>query len=124
MNTKLLAAAALIAVLAGCATSAPPLSSIVLINADHLAKMIEVKPLQTQTTETGTLRVWFDVKNLTKTRMMVEGRASFVGAGGQPVESPTAWQRLFIESESSGAVQFLSMVTTARQIKIELREGR
>ncbi len=115
--------AACAALLAACASTVPVPPEVTLIGADRLAKLVDVAAPQMSDTATGTRRAMLSVHNRTKARLMVEGRARFSGDGGQPNEAPGAWQQLFIEPESNGALQFLSLSAAARQVHIELREG-
>lgn len=117
------AAVAAAITLAACATTASTPQGVTLIDAERLSRLISVTQPQVAPTETGTSRSWLGLRNLGKARLMIEGRATFGGAGGQPVEAASAWQRVTIEPESSGTLQFLSMSTAARQVTIELREG-
>lgn len=118
---KRLSLAASLAVLAGCATA--PVPGITYIGAPRVTQLIESSAPQMAATETGTLKTWITIRNRSKTKVMVEGRASFTGDKGQAIEAPTGWQSVFIEAESSASLQFLSMSTGARQVNIELREG-
>lgn len=113
--------AASLAALAGCATA--PVPGVTYIGAPRVTQLIESNAPQMAATETGTLKAWITIRNRSKTKLMVEGRASFTGDKGQPIEAPTGWQSVFIEGESSASLQFLSMSTAARQVNIELREG-
>lgn len=119
---QILTLAASLVALAGCATAPAP-SGITYIGAPRMTQLIEASTPQMAATETGTLRTWVTIRNRSKTKLMVEGRASFTGDKGQPIEAPTGWQSVFIEGESSAGLQFLSMSAAARQVNIELREG-
>lgn len=114
--------AAVLTGLAGC-ISAPPPAGVTLIDAPRVSQLLEVSTPHLSATETGTLRAQVSVRSLAKGRMMVEGRARFLGENGQALEAPTGWQAVFIEGESAGTLQFLSMSTAARQVTVEIREG-
>lgn len=111
------------AVLAACATAPLLPREVTLINAERMHTLVEVSAPQMSDTATGTRRAVLPVHNRTKARLMVEGRARFGGAAGQPDEAPGAWQNLFIEPQSDGSLQFLSLSGAAREVHIELREG-
>lgn len=114
--------AAVLTGLGGC-VSAPPPAGVTIIDAQRVSQLLEVGTPQLSATETGTLRALVSVRSLAKGRMMVEGRARFLGENGQTLEAPTSWQAVFIEGESSGTLQFLSMSAAARQVTVEIREG-
>lgn len=106
----------------GCASSSAP-KDVTYIESKQMTKLIEVGEPQSVRTETGTLKGWIIVKNRSKRKIMVEGRATFLGASDEPIEAPTGWIPLFVEVESEGTLQFLSMTTAAKKVKIDLREG-
>jgi hypothetical protein len=122
LSSKCIIAAACLFTLAGCATAPVP-AGVSLVNANRMAELVEAGPPQLSPTETGTLRASMSLRNRTKGRLMIEGRAVFTGDKGQPVEAPSGWQQVFIETDSVGTLQFLSMSSAARQVTIELREG-
>lgn len=115
--------AACAALLAACAATAIVPREVTLIGAERMGKLVDVGPVQMSDSATGTRRAMVALHNRSKSRLMVEGRARFSGDGGQPAEAPGAWQQLFIEPESDGTLQFLSLSAAARQVNIELREG-
>lgn len=110
-------------VLTACTAVQTIPQGVILIGSERLSTLIEASAPQSAATETGTMRTVLSVRNHSKLHLMIEGRAVFAGERGEPVESPGAWQRLFIEGESSGTLQFLSMSSAARRATIELREG-
>ena len=115
--------AAVLTGLAGC-VSAPPPAGVTLIDAPRMSQLVEVSAPQLSATETGTLKALVSIRSLAKGRMMVEGRARFLGENGQALEAPTGWQAVFIEGESAGTLQFLSMRAAVRQVTVEIREGK
>lgn len=119
---RVLAAAACLSALAGCITAPPP-PGVTYVHASTLSGLVEAGAPQLTPTDTGTLRAVLPLKNLAKGRLMIEGRATFVGDRGQTVEAPSGWQHVFIEPDSAAVLQFQSMASAARQVTIELREG-
>lgn len=117
--------AAATAILVGCASAPAPKApaGITIIGSEAFASSIEVDPIRTELTETGTTRAWVGVRNRSKAKIMIEGRSNFTGSGGRPVESAGAWQALFIEPGAHGTVQFLSMSSAANNVAIDIREG-
>lgn len=114
----LVAGAALL--LAGCA-SAPSLPhGVSLIDAERLSKLLQVQEPAVSRTPTGTLRVSVPVHNISPGRLVVEGRATFRGAG---TEAPTGWRRVFINKESQETLEFSSLSRQATDFQVELREG-
>lgn len=122
MKITSLIATMMLAGLAACAgpVAAPP--NVTLINAARLQTLIEAEPMQTSPTEAGTLRATLAVRNRSKAKLMIEGRAIFEGARGQ--ENPSGWQHVFIERDSQAMLQFSSLGTDARSARIELREAQ
>lgn len=105
------------AVLTACATAPVVPREVTLIGAERMNTLVEVSAPQMSDTATGTRRAVLPVHNRTKARLMVEGRARFSD------ETPGAWQPLFIEPQSDGSLQFLSLSGAAREVHVELREG-
>lgn len=108
--------------LLGCASSSAP-KDVNYIESKQMSELIEAENPQSVRTETGTLKGWIVIKNRSKKKIMVEGRATFLGASDEPIEAPTGWIPLFVEVESEGTLKFLSMTTAAKKVKIDLREG-
>ncbi|GAB3459030.1 hypothetical protein GCM10027321_15810 [Massilia terrae] len=122
MKIKSLLATMILACLAACAGPAPMPAGVTMINPVRLQSLIEAEPMQTSPTGTGTLRATLAVRNRSKAKLMIEGRAIFEGARGQ--ENPTGWQHVFIERDSQAMLQFSSLGTDARSARIELREAQ
>ena len=70
---------------------------------------------------TGTLQVAVPVRNISPGRLVVEGRATFRGAGR--TEAPSGWRRVFINKDSLETLEFSSLGTQANDFQVELREG-
>jgi len=105
-----------------CAHLAPSASNnITLINASRLSKLIDVSEPVYQRSDSGTLSARCQVVNRANTRMKVEARATFNSATA--TEEPSGWQLVFIERDSSAAMNFLSLSAQATAAKIEIREA-
>ena len=118
---SLLTALAAAALLAACATPKPLPHGISLIDAERLKTRIEVDEPMTSRTDTGTLRVVVPVRNKIDGRIVIEGRAVFVGSAGP--EAASGWKRVFINKDSSEMLEFLSLSDRASDYRVELREG-
>jgi hypothetical protein len=113
------AAAALL--LAGCAAPPPLPHGVSLIDAERMARLVQVQEPEVGRTRTGTLQVAVPVRNNSPGRLVVEGRATFRGAGGP--EAPSGWRRVFINKDSLETLEFSSLGTQANDFHVELREG-
>lgn len=123
-NIKKIVVAVSLATMSACASvkvTAP--SGVTYINSEQMIKLIVADTPQSAFTETGTMGTSISIKNLSNKRVMIEGRATFIGESGALIESPSGWYPTFIEGGSSGSLQFLSISTAAKQVSIELREG-
>ena len=117
----LLTALTAAALLAACATPKPLPHGISLIDAERLKTRIEVDEPMTSRSDTGTLRVVVPVRNKVDGRIVIEGRAVFVGSAGS--EAASGWKRVFINKDSSEMLEFLSLSDRASDYRVELREG-
>ena len=118
---SLLTALTAAALLAACATPKPLPHGISLIDAERLKTRIEVDEPMTSRSDTGTLRVVVAVRNKVDGRIVIEGRAVFVGSAGS--EAASGWKRVFINKDSSEMLEFLSLSDRASDYRVELREG-
>ena len=118
---SLLTALTAAALLAACATPKPLPHGISLIDAERLKTRIEVDEPMTSRSDTGTLRVVVPVRNKVDGRIVIEGRAVFVGSAGS--EAASGWKRVFINKDSSEMLEFLSLSDRASDYRVELREG-
>ena len=116
-----LAAAAAAVLLAGCATPPPALPrGVSLIDAERLGPMLHVQEPAVARTRTGTLQVSVPVRNVSASRLVLEGRATFRGAAA---EAPSGWRRVFINKDSAETLEFSSLSAQASDFQVELREG-
>ncbi|MEW5904331.1 MAG: hypothetical protein AB1722_08325 [Pseudomonadota bacterium] len=101
-----------------------PEATIIMVDEKHLEDVVEVNDVQSGRTETGTLRVWGELKNLTDQRILIEVRAAFRGDDKRVVEKAGGWSRVFIDPNSTQDFELLSTVKDASQFLLEVRAGR
>lgn len=119
LNT--LKAFVLLALLSAC--NSLPSTSVILIDEDVLSRKIEVGEVQSGRTETGTLKVWGDIKNQTRENLMVEIRTSTLGKQKLALEKAGSWTRVFIKPNSISNFELLSTQEKAEEFVLEVREG-
>lgn len=122
----------------GCALnegSHPPLNIVhpntqvrlnnVSILDDAIANKIAVQGSGAKRTQTGTLKVWTQLRNRTDYPLQIEGRVQFFDAERTPVEGPTAWQRVHLQPNSITTYKEISAkLHEPKYYFIEIREGR
>lgn len=101
-----------------------PEATIIMVDEKHLEDVVEVNDVQSGRTDTGTLRVWGGLKNLTDQRILIEVRAAFRGDDKRVVEKAGGWSRVFIDPNSTQDFELLSTVKDASQFLLEVRAGR
>lgn len=76
-------------------------------------------------TETGTLEVWATLRNRTNYPLQIEGRTNFFTENEAPIDTPTAWSRVFLPELGTGVYKAKStLIHGIKYYMIELREGR
>lgn len=86
---------------------------------------IAVEATNSTRSETGTLQVWATLRNRTDYPLQIEGRTHFFGPGQEPVEGPTAWQRVYLDANSVAHYkEFSTKIKGIEYYYIEIREGR
>ena len=75
-------------------------------------------------TDSGVLEAWVELRNRSRHPLQVEARTSFYGEGQEPMEGPTAWQRVFLPPNSVGMYREFATKHGAAYYYIEIREGR
>jgi hypothetical protein len=74
---------------------------------------------------TGTLEVFAVIRNRTDFPQQIELRTQFFDSNGAPVEGPTAWKRLTLDSQSVNSYTEYSVGTSSiAHYYVEVREGR
>ena len=92
---------------------------------DRRRSKIAVEATDSKRTQTGTLQVWATLRNRTDYPLQIEGRTHFYGPDQDPVEGPTAWQRLHLPANSVGHYkEFSTRIEGIEFYYIEIREGR
>jgi hypothetical protein len=96
-----------------------------VLTDDAISRKIAVEDQGSRRTATGTLQVWATLRNRTNFRLQVEVRVQFFDADKQPLEGPTAWQRLALPANTIASWQENSIGTTQVAYYFgEIREGR
>lgn len=72
----------------------------------------------------GALQTHATFRNRTDFTQQLECRVQFFGSQEEPVEGPSAWQRIILPPLGVGTYQESSMVNHAAYYYVEVREGR
>lgn len=139
MNTKLLlpfAAAAALALFAGCATEPGPLTpqdttkytventeKFVLLDKPTQAS-VTCTGLQERTLPDGRIEVVANVKNREARRIQVQINCVFKDEQGFSTGDETPFQTLILAEHSTEAVRFTAMNTLAKKYTIRVRQAR
>jgi uncharacterized protein YcfL len=74
---------------------------------------------------TGTLEVFAVIRNRTDFPQQIELRTQFFDSSGAPVEGPTAWKRVILDTQSVNSYTEFSIGTSnIAHYYVEVREGR
>ena len=116
-------------ILSACTTTTPiKMNSVAIIDTSLQSLQGDVISVETTTsrrTPTGTVEAIAVLRNRTDSPIQVEGRIQFFDDQKIPVESPTAWQRIFLNPNSVETFRgYSSKVEGIHDFYIELREGR
>lgn len=85
---------------------------------------IAVETTDSRRTPTGTLEAWATLRNRTDFDLQIEGRTTFFDDRKRPIETPTAWRRVFLPANSIGSYSELSTGVGVAYYYIEVREAR
>ncbi len=90
------------------------------------ASKVAVEDTNADLTNTGTIRAYALVRNRSTYPLQLEGRTHFFDREKRPLESPTAWQRMFLPPNGIASYESLSTsrVGEVGYYYIEMREGR
>lgn len=103
--------------------SAMPLNTVNITDVGITNKVL-VQAVGARRTQAGTLEVWSRLVNCTDYALQVEGRTQFLDQAQAPVESPSAWQRVYLPPRTVGTYNEKSTKSDeARTYLIEIREG-
>ncbi|MBC7365993.1 MAG: YcfL family protein [Undibacterium sp.] len=135
-SLSLLAAAASLVLLAGCATEPGPFTpqDTTRYTVENTEKFVLLdKPTQTSVTCTGLqervlgdgrLEVVANVKNRENRRIQVQINAVFKDEQGFSTNDETPFQTLILAENSTEAVRFTAMNTLAKKYTIRVRQAR
>ena len=139
MNTQplaSLASAAILALLAGCATQPgpfPPLDTtkFTLENTERFVLLdqpaqysVTCTGLQERPLADGRLEVVANVKNRESRRIQVQVNCVFKDEQGFSTGDETPWQTLILSENSTEAVRFTAMNAQAKKYTIRVRQAR
>ncbi|RUO70980.1 hypothetical protein [Pseudidiomarina salinarum] len=153
IKTKVLAAVALSAFLAGCnstqdgyagahpvqRTQTNEMNTIVFIDhalnrtditrtpfGDRVRDTVKVTLDRSgmRNTETGQLEVWTTIRNRTDYDLQVEGKAMFFDADQAPLMDESMWRRVYVPANGTAVYREMSLNNRAQYFLVELREGR
>jgi uncharacterized protein YcfL len=92
---------------------------------DALVGRLAVEATNARRTATDTLEVWAELRNRTDHPMQVECRVLWFDQDEAQVESPSAWQRLYLDGNSRETCRETSTrVAGLAYYSIEIREAR
>lgn len=97
--------------------------NVELVNSKRMARRISVHCPTISATATGTLRVSTTIENRRKDGISLEARTVFRAAGGAQAESPSGWEQIRLNPNSTHVYEALSMTTQVKQVIVEVREG-
>jgi hypothetical protein len=139
MNTKplaSLASAAILALLAGCATQPgpfPPLDTtkFTLENTERFVLLdqpaqysVTCTGLQERPLADGRLEVVANVKNRESRRIQVQVNCVFKDEQGFSTGDETPWQTLILSENATEAVRFTAMNAQAKKYTVRVRQAR
>jgi hypothetical protein len=132
----LLALAAALAWLAGCASgpsagSAQDSTKYTVENTDQFAALdpatqdaVSCTGLQERTLDDGTLEVVANLKNRSGSALAIQAGCTFLGGQGLPAGAPAAWQALSIAPGATEVVRFTASTVAAKRYAIRVRRAR
>lgn len=92
---------------------------------DNKAGKLAIENSGARRTATGTLEVYAVIRNRTDHPLQIEARTQFYDADQVPSETPTSWERLYLDPQSVVAYKALSSgVHNVAHYYVEIREGR
>lgn len=97
--------------------------NVELVNSKRMARRINVDCPRISSTATGTLRVSTTIENRRKAGISLEARTVFRNAGGGQAETPSGWEQIRVNPNSTHVYEALSMTTQVKQVIVEVREG-